>query len=184
MAPLRGVPQSISRHECCTAGDLRTARDACDSDRQPWQHHRSLSSQPPQYISQRTLCDALHPHRRASLLLNSFHPPLSCSMSLDRPASWMCTSAGRVTARLLLSFLALSATTAASVDDGSIRHDNNGFDQTPLLPPSFVEPGVRDPSDAIHTFVSFLASIHNRETDQADTETHLPSRNPFTPWSA
>jgi hypothetical protein len=58
-----------------------------------------------------------------------------------------CTSAGRVTARTLLSFLALSTPIVAS----SARQQQ---DLIPILPPLLSEPETQQPSGRDHVFVS------------------------------
>ncbi|TRX91386.1 hypothetical protein FHL15_007808 [Xylaria flabelliformis] len=61
-----------------------------------------------------------------------------------RSASIICGSAGRVTANLLLSFLALSASPAAA----SISSSDSIFEDSPILAPLVPEP----PAPAEHTF--------------------------------
>ncbi|KAI0455495.1 Alpha/Beta hydrolase protein [Xylaria acuta] len=61
-----------------------------------------------------------------------------------RSASTTCDSAGRVTANLLLSFLALSASPAAA----SIFNSDSIFEDSPILAPLVPEP----PAPAEHTF--------------------------------
>ncbi len=70
-------------------------------------------------------------------------------MAVGLARSRRCPSAGRVTARLLLSFLAVSGSHATAVDGGAVIPLPNG----PMLAPLDPEP----PAPAEHTFVSLPA---------------------------
>jgi hypothetical protein len=73
----------------------------------------------------------------------------SLKMPVHRQPPAKCTSAGRVTARLLLSFLALSAPIAASAND-QLRQQQQPI---PILAPFPSEPQRRTPQSGQHVFV-------------------------------
>jgi lipase ATG15 len=65
-----------------------------------------------------------------------------------------CTSAGRVTAQLLLSFLAFSPAPADAA------RDSRSNEQAVLpLQPDFFIPSPEPPAPAEHVFVSFIAAF-------------------------
>jgi hypothetical protein len=72
------------------------------------------------------------------------------NMPLHRKPHPECTSAGRVTARLLLSFLALSSPIAASTRQQQ---------PDPILPPLLPQPNVPTSSSKEHAFVSLNISV-------------------------
>ena len=76
----------------------------------------------------------------------------SLTMPLPRQPFSKCTSAGRVTARLLLSFLALSAPIAASAND-QLRQQQQPI---PILAPFPSEPQTRTPQSGEHVFVGWI----------------------------
>lgn len=76
---------------------------------------------------------------------------LSFKMPLHRQPHPTCTSAGRVTARLLLSFLSLSPIAAST---SSRQQEPN-----PILPPLLSQPEVPTPSGKEHAFVSMTAYL-------------------------
>lgn len=82
---------------------------------------------------------------------NTFLPRLLDACSIIMPVHHQphprCTSAGRVTARTLLSFLALSTPIVAF----SARQQQ---DLIPILPPLLSEPETQQPSGRDHVFVS------------------------------
>lgn len=61
-----------------------------------------------------------------------------------------CTSAGRVTSRMLLSFLLLSTPITASGGDSARQQQQ----PLPILPPSLATPQIQDPGSNEHVFVS------------------------------
>jgi hypothetical protein len=74
-------------------------------------------------------------------------------MLLDDNLSFRCSSAGRVTAGLLLSFLALSTPVTARQNNGAQMH--LGGEELPAIPPSFPSPGGDEPQGgAAERFVS------------------------------
>lgn len=94
----------------------------------------------------------LHPNT-LSLLTSSSFPYLlqipSANMPRHTHEQSRCSSAGRVTASLLLSFLALSTPIAAST--------NQQHKPIPILPPYLSEPQAPSPKYKDHLFVRFLA---------------------------
>lgn len=75
----------------------------------------------------------------------------SSNMPLHRRPQSECTSAGRVTARLLLSFLALSTPIAAS---------SRQQEPDPILPPQLSQPDAPHPSGKEHAFVGLDGSLY------------------------
>ncbi|KAH8195021.1 hypothetical protein TruAng_010811 [Truncatella angustata] len=69
-------------------------------------------------------------------------------MARKRTSRLDCTSAGRVTAQLLLSFLAVSTTTHATPD----QRAQVAFGDSPVLSPFIPEPDLEPPPPAEHTF--------------------------------
>lgn len=132
-------------------------------------------SLPPPMISRQPLHSHPHDRRRRggdiptslihpSCILNSFplivlkfsslhqrrHPHI---MAGNRQASERCNSAGRVTARLLLSFLALSTRSNAALTGASYHDQPIPILPLPQLP---IQPGVQLPSDHAQVFVRLL----------------------------
>lgn len=70
----------------------------------------------------------------------------------DGTLSFRCRSAGRVTAGLLLSFLALHTPVAARQDNGAQIH--LGGEELPAIPPSFLGPAGEEPQGGAERFVS------------------------------
>lgn len=74
----------------------------------------------------------------------------------DGNLSFTCRSAGRVTAGLLLSFLALHTPVTARQDNGAqIRL---GGEEIPAIPPSFLGPAGGEPQGGAERFVSWPLS--------------------------
>jgi hypothetical protein len=90
------------------------------------------------------------------LLLLSFPSPLASSLNLPEKmrhkSSPRCSSAGRVTAQLLLSFLALSTPISASTH-------KQQQPISPFLPPSIPEADRQPDSNGDHVFVGFCLLI-------------------------
>ena len=105
-----------------------------------------LNSQVEGYTSS---CHAHFPNDSPySSLFYQYRPTTILNMALHRHPSPRCHSAGRVTAKLLLSFLALSPPTAASASYQQQHHP------VPLLPPFPGRPELQIPSNNEHVFVS------------------------------
>lgn len=74
----------------------------------------------------------------------------------DGNLSFKCRSAGRVSAGLLLSFLALSTPAIARQGNGAQIH--LGGEELPAIPPSFLGPAVDEPQGGAERFVSWFLS--------------------------
>lgn len=85
----------------------------------------------------------------------------------DAPSK--CTSAGRVTAGLLLSFLSLSAPTTAYFGDSIIGH-GSGLEQSPILAPMPVEP---DESSNFHGEKRFVSTFLRTNSEGQESNRDL-----------
>jgi hypothetical protein len=94
-----------------------------------------------------------------------------------------CTSAGRVTSRMLLSFLLLSTPIAASGGDSARQQQQ----PLPILPPLPAAPQIQNPGANEHVFVShptLFNTLQKADSPTTDLTTCLPPRQSQPPRRA
>jgi hypothetical protein len=121
-------------------------------------------------------------HLNLQLSYVSFPSPTT-TLKMPTHRQPKCTSAGRVTSRMLLSFLLLSTPIAASGGDSARQQQQ----PIPILPPLPSTPQIQTPGSNEHVFVSRLTlfgTLQKADSPTTDLTACLPSRRPQPPRQA